>query len=456
MRRNVFFTVVLALLLMLPLGGVLAQPEVVNQALADLNTRLGLALTLNDVNWDWSQNVYDDASLGCPQEGVAAAQVVTIGYQITFTYEQTLYDYRANEAGNLFLCLTSTSSAPTAQPLATPTFAAPSQDVIGVTTASAVAQLAQWDVIGRPILAWSVDGTSLAVTGGTPPSEDDAPGSDLLLFDAPLTVTTASRTVQLPAPITALAFGASADATFRVSGHEDGTVLLTPDNGDARVLEGAPTEILAAIRLLAIRPDGGQVAVVTEPRQGVYVWDTASGALIAYYAADLAINALAFSPDSTTLAWGDVRGFVSFAAPGAVDGVVSVEQISLTPVTALAYNPKQLIQLAVGSEDGLIRLWNTETRETVGILDNATDDNISALAFSPDGSVLAAAGGTVDGLTRDNSIRLWDTTTLNVLQGLPGHAAAVRALAFNPDGTRLASIADDDTLRLWGVSEAAG
>jgi WD40 repeat protein len=89
-------------------------------------------------------------------------------------------------------------------------------------------------------------------------------------------------------------------------------------------------------------------------------------------------------------------------------------------------------------------------------MDNGTDDTVNALAFSPDGSLLAAAGGTTEGLTRDNSIRLWDSTTFVVLQGLTGHRAAVRALAFNPDGTRLASVAEDDTLRLWGVAAASG
>lgn len=446
----------LLLVLLLPCSAAFAQPDAVARALADLNTRLGTNLALTDLDdWRWSENVYQDASLGCPQEGVAAAQVVTTGYQVTLIYGGTAYDYRATDAGALFLCSTASRSAPTVPPMPTPTFAPPSDELIGIDTATAVAQLAQLPAAGRPILAWSPDGTAITVAASELPDAPDAPTTDVLLYDA-LDPTNAAQTITYPAPVTTLAYGSDANGVFTVSGHEDGTVLVTPDEGESRVLEGDPTEILGAIRLLAVRPDGAQVAVVTDPRQGVYVWDTATADLIAYYAADLEINAVAFSPDNATLAWGDVRGFVTFAAPGVVEGVASIEQVSLTPVLSLAFDPTSETRLAVGSQDGLIRIWNAETRRVAGVMDNGTDDTVYALAFSPDGTILASAGGTIEGPTRDNSIRLWDSTTFAVLQGLTGHRAAVRALTFSPDGTWLASVAEDDTLRLWGVAAAAG
>ncbi len=444
------------LLLLIPISAAFAQPDAVTRALADLNTRLGTNLALTDLaDWSWSQSVYDDASLGCRLEGVAAAQVVTVGYQIILVHAGSSYDYRADEAGNLFLCTIGSTSLPTVPPIPTPTFVPPSEDVIAINTASAVGQIAQLEAGGRPILAWSPDGASITVAAGELPDAPDAPTPDVLLYNA-LDTASAAQTISFPAPVTALAYGTGTEGVFMVSGHDDGTVLVTPEEGESRVLEGEPTEILGAIRILAIRPDGAQIAAVTGERQGVYVWDTATAALVAYYPADLVVNALAYSPDNATLAWGDVQGIVSFAAPGVVSGIASAEQISLTGVTALAFNPVTGAQLAVGSEDGLIRLWNNETRQVASVLDNGTDDNIAALAYSPDGTLLAAAGGTTEGLTRDNSIRLWNIDTFQVLQGLPGHQAAVRVVAFNADGTRLASVSDDNTLRLWAVAAAAG
>lgn len=443
------------LLMLLPLRSAFAQPNAIQIALDDLNTRLGTTLTLTDLNdWRWSESVYNDASLGCPQEGVMAAQVVTIGYQVILSYQGTIYDYRADQAGNLFLCSTTTTSVPTPA-IPTPTFAPPSDEIIGVMTASAVAEVARLPAAGRPLLAWSPDGAVLAVASLDSETDADAPTNRALLYDA-RDLAAAPDILTLPAPVTALVYGEDETGAFLVTGHDDGTVLLTPSAGESRVLEGAPTEILGEIRLLAVRPDGGQVAAVTAQPQGVYVWATQSAALIAYYAADLTINALAFSADNATLAWGDVRGVVSFAAPGVVNGVASSQQISLTPVTALAFEPIEGARLAVGSEEGLIRLWNIATQAVSGIYDNGTGDTVNALAFSRDGALLASGGGTTEGRTRDNSVRLWNVSGFAVLQGLTGHQAAVRAVAFSPDGTRLASVADDSTLRIWAVAEAAG
>ncbi len=67
---------------------------------------------------------------------------------------------------------------------------------------------------------------------------------------------------------------------------------------------------------------------------------------------------------------------------------------------------------------------------------------VYAVAFSPDGSRLAAG-------CADNSIRLWDVATRYEVAELRGHRAYVHALAFSPDGTRLVSASGDYTLRVW-------
>lgn len=95
-------------------GGAAAQttgqdiPQVVNQAVADLSGRVGVQLTLNDIwQWQWSGDVYPDASMGCPQPGQTYAQVMTGGFQFLLTYGQTTYDYRVSDDGtNVILCQT--------------------------------------------------------------------------------------------------------------------------------------------------------------------------------------------------------------------------------------------------------------------------------------------------------------------------------------------------------------
>jgi WD40 repeat protein len=72
---------------------------------------------------------------------------------------------------------------------------------------------------------------------------------------------------------------------------------------------------------------------------------------------------------------------------------------------------------------------------------------VQALAFSPDGGLLASAGvGTAD---FDDNVRLWDATALRQqLPALGGHEGPVRALAFSRDGRMLAAAADDRIV-LW-------
>ncbi|XYI01494.1 eIF2A-related protein [Sorangium sp. So ce1128] len=67
---------------------------------------------------------------------------------------------------------------------------------------------------------------------------------------------------------------------------------------------------------------------------------------------------------------------------------------------------------------------------------------INALAWAPDGKRLASAGD-------DQTVRIWDTSTRNELARFRGHSNAVRAVTWHPDGKHLASAGDDQTVRIW-------
>jgi WD40 repeat protein len=68
-----------------------------------------------------------------------------------------------------------------------------------------------------------------------------------------------------------------------------------------------------------------------------------------------------------------------------------------------------------------------------------------SLAFTSDGTVLAAAGGN----TEDFNIHLWDVASGQSLDELDGHTGIVWGVAFSQDGQRLASVSSDKTAKVW-------
>ena len=67
---------------------------------------------------------------------------------------------------------------------------------------------------------------------------------------------------------------------------------------------------------------------------------------------------------------------------------------------------------------------------------------INSCDFSPDGCRLASG-------SNDNTVRLWDPRTGEEIAVLTGHHESVKACVFSPDGHTLASASWDKTLRLW-------
>lgn len=115
-------------------------------------------------------------------------------------------------------------------------------------------------------------------------------------------------------------------------------------------------------------------------------------------------------------------------------------------VTAVAFSPDGKV-LASADSAGYIRLWNTATGAPVGRplpVDPHDEAGVTAVAFSPDGRVLVSAGG---------GVQFWDAVTgIQVAAAKPDHDGRVTELAFSPDGAMMATASSSGYVRLWNTA----
>src|SRR5262249_32934909 len=109
-------------------------------------------------------------------------------------------------------------------------------------------------------------------------------------------------------------------------------------------------------------------------------------------------------------------------------------------IMALAYSPNGEM-LAAGGGNDPVRIWNSKTGE---LINSINEPWIRAMAFAPDKDKksLVFAGF-------HRSIRVWNYELKKETGRLEGHKAPINALAIDPDNTIIASGSQDGLIRVW-------
>ncbi len=117
---------------------------------------------------------------------------------------------------------------------------------------------------------------------------------------------------------------------------------------------------------------------------------------------------------------------------------------------AIAFSPPG-DTLAAAGDDGIIRLWDVASHRLVRSL-TGHRDFVSCIAFSPDARWFASGTGGLFSGNRPMELKLWDAKTGEFLGDLPGHSFWITSVAFAPDGRTLASASGDKSVRLWDIA----
>ncbi len=238
------------------------------------------------------------------------------------------------------------------------------------------------------------------------------------------------------------------------TGGQDGTLKIWDQKANA------PLAILAAcqeiVQDVAFSPDGASMAVVGDgcPRlrlNEIELWDTRTAQPTRYFQGHPdSVYAVSFSPDGRYLATGsadktarlwdvesgrELRSFVGHTAAVLHAAITADGQFLVT--ASGTWGPY---------EDRTTRVWEISSGRALHVIPGP---NWRQQAVAPTGSVFACA-------LQDTTIGLFDAATGKCLRSVPADSGEYGAVAFSPDGARLATVGRDNTLKIWQVEGDQG
>jgi WD40 repeat protein len=207
----------------------------------------------------------------------------------------------------------------------------------------------------------------------------------------------------------------------------------------------------AAVGALALSPDGQHV--VATDRNGLRVWNTATGALEHTHAVNdnssFSLPA-AYTVDGSAIAFsGDDRSRIIALWNPATD---TVSPIAAESASLLKFLPDG--RLAAVHPVPTTYITDVDIFTLAGHRDQHITGlaTIASLAVSPDGTMIAAGGA--DGTYSPAYVaRIWRVSDGTTLQTLVGHTNTVMGLDFARDSQTLVSGAKDATVRVWRTSD---
>uniref|UniRef100_A0A7S1SYF2 Uncharacterized protein n=1 Tax=Tetraselmis chuii TaxID=63592 RepID=A0A7S1SYF2_9CHLO len=101
-----------------------------------------------------------------------------------------------------------------------------------------------------------------------------------------------------------------------------------------------------------------------------------------------------------------------------------------------------------GSRDKTARVWDTVTGATLAVFRGHSDWILCCTLLGNDAGLVVATG------SADSTVKLWDANNATEVSTLTGHRSWVSSVTVAENGTKLLSVAEDKTLKIWDVQGA--
>jgi WD40 repeat protein/serine/threonine protein kinase len=250
----------------------------------------------------------------------------------------------------------------------------------------------------------------------------------------------------IPSPLVSLRSPAfSKDGRYLAWGSADGAIRLR-DPATGKVFRTF-TEHSAGVLGVAFSHDGRRLASINnvsprfpEWRCELRMWDVATGKeVLAPKPLPWFVTSMAFSPDDRRLAASSWVGTNGKGGGAYVWDTATGDEVLFLPhgrdTWSVAFRPDGK-QIATASSDETVRVWDTADGKPLLTLKGHTGW-VYAVAYSPNGQRLAMA---------DRTVRIWDADTSTQLFT---HRGRTYPVAYSPDGKRIASGSADRTVKVW-------
>lgn len=198
-------------------------------------------------------------------------------------------------------------------------------------------------------------------------------------------------------------------------------------------------------------PDGKLIATVGDDGV-VQLLGGSDGTLVQELRAHVGpVNRAIFSPDGNYLvsAGEDHNVCVWKVATGELVKTLTGHAAGVHEIT---FSPDQ-IHFATEAADETARIWSLHS--DTGVALNGLTGTKAALAFSPDGKLLATEGGPGTELGAlpegDFPVTMWDVATGKMRSMLKGHRDYITGVSFSRDGEAIMTTSGDSTARLWTI-----